>query len=84
MVGATGKHSGGSLRCLYILKIFIVGDKFDLGLRQRMDVTMLTLFIVYINFYYWFKCTSVQDAPHLTLQLYKGTIKTLICMKFLI
>ena len=69
---------------LYILNIFIAGDKLDLGPRQRMHVTKLTFFIVYIHFYYWFKCTSVQDAPHLTLQLYKSTIKTLICMKFLI
>lgn len=56
---------------IYILKMFICQEFFDTSSREKADIKAMTTFIVFIYFYYWFKCPTLSDVPALTLKLYK-------------
>ena len=58
-------------KVIFILKIFIVGDRFKLSNNDRSAIRNLTEFIIYLYAYYWFKIPVASDAPFLTLQLWK-------------
>lgn len=56
--------------CLYILKMLICGDEIVLGAQQKADIRVMSFYIVYVHFYFWFSCPRMADAPFLTLALH--------------
>ena len=64
-------HARWMSKVIFILKIFIVGDRFKLSNNDRSAIRNLTEFIIYLYAYYWFKIPVASDAPFLTLQLWK-------------
>ena len=57
-------------KIIFLLKIFLVGDRFPLSDRHRKAIKILVKFVLYIYAYFWFACPVAQDAPSLTLQLW--------------
>ena len=57
--------------CLYILKMLLSGELFPLGPQQKVDVLMLSFYIIYIHFFFWISCRRMADAPWLTLTLHQ-------------
>ena len=51
--------------------MLISGDNFVLGAQQKADILMLSFYIIYVHFLYWFSCTKMSDAPVLTLALHR-------------
>ena len=64
-------HARWMSKVIFVLKIFIVGDRFKLSNNDRSAIRNLTEFIIYLYAYYWFKIPVASDAPFLTLQLWK-------------
>ena len=57
-------------KIIFLLKIFLVGDRFHLSARDRKAIKILVEFVVYLYAFFWFSCPVAQDAPSLTLQLW--------------
>ena len=57
--------------CIYILKMLIVGDLFPLGAQEKVDVMVLSFYIIYMHFFYWFSATVAANIPGLTLDLHR-------------
>jgi hypothetical protein len=57
-------------RANYILKMFICHNYFEQSKDEIAAVKSMTFFIIYIYFFYWFKCTNLEDVPSLTLKLH--------------
>ena len=56
-------------KIIFLLKIFLVGDRFPLSARDQTAIKILIEFVVYVYVFFWFACPVLQDAPSLTLQL---------------
>ena len=56
---------------IYLLKMFIFEDLFEIPLQKQQDVRAFVCFVTYIYDIYWFKSPVVLDVPALTLKLHK-------------
>ena len=59
----------------YILKIYIVGDRFPLSRHEMNIINSISEFNIYIYCYYWFAIPITADVPFLTLQLWNDLKK---------
>lgn len=55
---------------IYILKMLLVGEHFQLSVQQRTDISQMAFYIVYVHFYFWFSCTRMSEVPALFLELH--------------
>ena len=62
-------------KIIFLLKIFLVGDRFHLSARDRNAIKILVEFVVYVYAFFWYSCPVAQDAPSLTLQLWNDLQK---------
>ena len=51
--------------------MFICQDFFETSTSEKAEIKAMTRFIVFVYFFYWFKCPNLEDVPALTLSLYK-------------
>ena len=58
-------------KVIFVLKMFIVGERFKVSNHDRIAIKKLTEFIIYVYVYYWFKIPLAADAPILTIQLWQ-------------
>ena len=54
---------------IYILKMLLVREHFQLSAQQQTDVATMAFYIVYVHFYFWFSCTRMSEVPALFLEL---------------
>ena len=54
---------------IYILKMLLVREHFQLSAQQQTDVVTMAFYIVYVHFYFWFSCTRMSEVPALFLEL---------------
>ena len=54
---------------IYILKMLLVNEHFALSSKQQEDIVVMSFYIIYVHFYYWFSCTRMAEVPVLLLEL---------------
>ena len=54
---------------IHILKMLLVGEHFPLSVQQQADILVMSYFIIYVHFFYWFSCTRMAEIPVLLLEL---------------
>ena len=56
---------------IQILEMLLVGEHFLLSFQQKVDVLVMSFFIIYVHFYFyfWFSCTRMAEVPVLFLEL---------------
>ena len=62
-------HARWMSKIIFLLKIFLVGNRFPLSARELTAIKILVELVVYVYVYFGFACPVAQDAPSLTLQL---------------
>ena len=72
------------IKNIFLLKIFLVGDRFPLSACDQTAIKILVEFVVYVYVFFWFACPIAQDAPSLTLQLLSDLQRWSNCKKRLI
>ena len=64
-------HARWMAAAIYLFKMFIFEDYFEIPLQKQQDVRAFVCFVTYIYSIYWFKCPVFSDVPALTLKLHK-------------
>ena len=65
----TTHHARWMGNLIYILKMLLVREHFQLSAQQQTDVVTMAFYIVYVHFYFWFSCTRMSEVPALFLEL---------------
>ena len=52
--------------------MFICRDFFDISADKKADIVTFVMFITYVYFPVWFRCTRIENVPVLSLKLFKA------------